>query len=259
MASYGLDDHGSVPGMDKRLFFTASIPGLGPLSSLLSSGYLGHFPGGKATGALSYHSTPFTAEAKTCGSIPPVYHAASWYCARHSFTLTLLKQTIVYRQKDGWLLMCQPAVTGVLSRKTDSVLGRPHTNCVKTSIKTWDKSWHQHHDSDRCAAVFVISFVSTLLLSLRHVADIVSWLLHVLTHAGVRPNLGYSLRAMKWTVGHGGKYLFPRTVLLFSPPVIISPMPSIITYHHHCLVQLSSVSQPPSRGLQSDKGWEPLQ
>jgi hypothetical protein len=47
-------------------------------------------------------------------------------------------------------------------------------------------SWRQHHDSDRCAAVFIISFVSTVLLSLRHVANIVSWLLHVLTHAGVR-------------------------------------------------------------------------
>jgi hypothetical protein len=58
------------------------------------------------------------------------------------------------------------------------LLGRPHTNCVKTSIKTWDKkdkSWRRHHDSDRCAAVFIISFVSTVLLSLRHVADIVSW------------------------------------------------------------------------------------
>jgi hypothetical protein len=31
----------------------------------------------------------------------------------------------------------------------------------------------QHHDSDRCAAVFIISFVSTV-LSLRHVTDIVS-------------------------------------------------------------------------------------
>jgi hypothetical protein len=49
-------------------------------------------------------------------------------------------------------------------------------------------SWRQHHDSDRCAAVFIISFVSTVLLSLHQVADIVSWLLHVLTHAGVRPN-----------------------------------------------------------------------
>jgi hypothetical protein len=48
-------------------------------------------------------------------------------------------------------------------------------------------SWRQHHYSDRCAAVFIISFVSTVLLSLRHVADIVSWLLHVLTHAGMRP------------------------------------------------------------------------
>jgi hypothetical protein len=50
-----------------------------------------------------------------------------------------------------------------------------------------NKSWRQHHDSDRCAAVFIISFVSTVLISLRHVADIESWLLHVLTHAGVRP------------------------------------------------------------------------
>jgi hypothetical protein len=76
--------------------------------------------------------------------------------------------------------------------KTVHALGRPHTNCVKTSIKTWDKkdkSWRQHHNSDRCAAVFIISFVSTVLLSLRHVADIVSWVLHVLTHAGVRPTL----------------------------------------------------------------------
>jgi hypothetical protein len=50
---------------------------------------------------------------------------------------------------------------------------------VKTSIKTWDrrdKRWRQHHDSDRCTAVFIISFVSTLLLSLRHVAYIMSWL-----------------------------------------------------------------------------------
>jgi hypothetical protein len=77
-------------------------------------------------------------------------------------------------------------------RKTVHLLGRPHTNCVKTSIKTWDKrdkSWCQHHDSDRCAAVFIISFVSIVLLSLRHVADIVSWMLHVLTHTGVRPTL----------------------------------------------------------------------
>jgi hypothetical protein len=36
-------------------------------------------------------------------------------------------------------------------------------------------SWSQHHDSDRWAAVFIISFVSTVFLSLRHVADIVSW------------------------------------------------------------------------------------
>jgi hypothetical protein len=72
--------------------------------------------------------------------------------------------------------------------KTVRALGRPHTNCVKTSIKTWDKrnkSWRRHHDSDWCAAVFIISFVSTV----RHVAGIVSWLLHVLTHAGVRPTL----------------------------------------------------------------------
>jgi hypothetical protein len=38
----------------------------------------------------------------------------------------------------------------------------PHTNCVKTSIKTWDKrnkSWRQHHDSDRCGGFHnLISF-----------------------------------------------------------------------------------------------------
>jgi hypothetical protein len=149
---------------------------------------------------------------------------------------------------------------GIRGTHWTGALGRPHTNCVKTSIKTWDKrrslasfviqtrvrtpkqhvsasyhifsswrydvimthvdnvhwccslstdvwvmthrkgtcrvllhvpaawSWRQHHDSDRCAPVFIISFVSTVLLSLRHVAYIVSWLLHVLTHAGVRPN-----------------------------------------------------------------------
>jgi hypothetical protein len=69
-------------------------------------------------------------------------------------------------------------------------LGRPHTNCVKTWDKR-DKNWRQHHDSGRYGAVFIISFVSTVLLSLRHVADIVSWLLHVLTHAGVQPTLEF--------------------------------------------------------------------
>jgi hypothetical protein len=94
------------------------------------------------------------------------------------------------------------------------LLGRPYTNCIETSIKTWDKkdkSWRQHHDSDSCAAVFIISLVSTVLLSLRHVADIVSWLLHVLTHAGVRPTLEITiltvpgdasmwLRSVLWTL-----------------------------------------------------------
>jgi hypothetical protein len=49
------------------------------------------------------------------------------------------------------------------------LLRRPHTNCVKTRTKTWDtrdKSWCQHHDSDRCAAVFINSFVSTVFLSM---------------------------------------------------------------------------------------------
>jgi hypothetical protein len=81
------------------------------------------------------------------------------------------------------------------------LFGRPQTNCVKTSIKTWDKrdkSWRQHHDSERCAAVFIISFVSTVLLSLRHVADIVSWLLHVLRHTGVRPTLQFLYSGKQW-------------------------------------------------------------
>jgi hypothetical protein len=60
-------------------------------------------------------------------------------------------------------------------------------SCFIHDSPAW--SWRQNHDSDRCATVFVISFVSTVLLSFRHVADIVSWLLHVLTHASVRPTL----------------------------------------------------------------------
>jgi hypothetical protein len=61
----------------------------------------------------------------------------------------------------------------------------------------------QHRDSDRCAAVFIISFVSTVLLSLRHVTDIVSWLLHVLTHVGVRPTLIFHLSATSWSWKEG--------------------------------------------------------
>jgi hypothetical protein len=106
--------------------------------------------------------------------------------------------------------------------KTVHALGWPYTSCVKTSIKEWDKrdkSWRQHHDSDLCAAIFIISFVSTVLLSLRHVADIVSWLLHVLTHAGVRPTLDrsatvidkdhhteFNLVFIRMYVGTEGKY-----------------------------------------------------
>jgi hypothetical protein len=95
----------------------------------------------------------------------------------------------------------EPTISVFEEAKTFHVLGRPHTNCVKTSIKTWDKrdkSWREHHDSDRCAAVFIISFVSTVLFSLGHVADIVSWLLDVLTHAGVRPTLDREATVIGW-------------------------------------------------------------
>jgi hypothetical protein len=60
------------------------------------------------------------------------------------------------------------------------------------------QTWRQHHNSDRRAAVFIISFVSNVLLSLRHVADIVSWLLYVLTHAGVRPALSKHVITVQW-------------------------------------------------------------
>jgi hypothetical protein len=46
-------------------------------------------------------------------------------------------------------------------------LWRPHTNCVKTTIKASEKrekSLRQYHDSDWCVAVFIISFISTVLL-----------------------------------------------------------------------------------------------
>jgi hypothetical protein len=76
------------------------------------------------------------------------------------------------------------------SLSTDvSVLTRRKGTCRVLLHVSAAWRWRQHHDSDRCAAVFIISFVSTVRLSLCHVADNVSWLLHVLTHAGVRSNI----------------------------------------------------------------------
>jgi hypothetical protein len=101
---------------------------------------------------------------------------------------TLLLSQACYRDRFTFLPL-------PLALALKTLLGRPHTNCVNSSVKTWDKkhkSGRQHHHSDRCAAVFIMSFVSTVLLSFRHVADIVSWPLHVLTHAGVRPTLMFS-------------------------------------------------------------------
>jgi hypothetical protein len=36
---------------------------------------------------------------------------------------------------------------------------------LRQNMRKKDKSWSQHHDSDRRAAVFIISFVSTVLIS----------------------------------------------------------------------------------------------
>jgi hypothetical protein len=91
-------------------------------------------------------------------------------------------------------------------------------------------SWLQHHDSVRCAAVFIILIVSTVLFSLRHVADIVSWLLHVLTHVGVRPNL-------LLPVPSGS--LFPcRTSHVLVSWVCIAPSLNFFRVEHMCGVVL---------------------
>jgi hypothetical protein len=71
------------------------------------------------------------------------------------------------------------------SLSTDvSVLTHRKGTCRVLLLLSAAGSWRQHHDSDRCAAVFVISFVSTVPLFFascrRH---------RVLMHAGVRPAL----------------------------------------------------------------------
>jgi hypothetical protein len=65
------------------------------------------------------------------------------------------------------------------SQDTMSGTWRKETNEIMKTTAHRSGSWR--HD---------VTFVSTVLLSLRHVSDIVSWLLHVLTHADVRPILG---------------------------------------------------------------------
>jgi hypothetical protein len=76
---------------------------------------------------------------------------------------------------------CDLAVHSVTSTKDNVLLG--HSKDIPASLRAaahqlrQDKHQHmrqKHHDSDRCAAVFIIPFVSTVLLSLRVITDIAS-------------------------------------------------------------------------------------
>jgi hypothetical protein len=93
-----------------------------------------------------------------------------------------------YDQKVNHSSRTLRAAAHQLRQDKDQDMKQNMQSCLIRDSSAW--SWRQHHDSDRCAAVFMISFVSTV-LSLRHIADIVSWLLHVLTHDGVRPTLEF--------------------------------------------------------------------
>jgi hypothetical protein len=82
-----------------------------------------------------------------------------------------------YVSTDVWVLMHRKETCGVLLHMSAA----------------W--SWRQHHDSDRCAAVFIISFVSTVLLSLRHVAECyMSWRMPM---CGL-PKVAYSRYDVPW-------------------------------------------------------------
>jgi hypothetical protein len=96
-------------------------------------------------------------------------------------------------------------------------------------------SWRQHHDSDRCAEVFIISFVLTVLLSMRHVADIVSWLLHVLTHAGVRPTWGWTAGVRFSAEARDFSFLHSVQVASEAYPSPIRRVPGVLSSGVKCL------------------------
>jgi hypothetical protein len=108
-----------------------------------------------------------------------VYKQMHWLIwKRHQFRVNTLPRF--------WEMFLRAVAHQLCQDKHQDIRQKTHYCFIRDS-SAWN--WRQHHESDRCAAVFIISFVSTVLLSLRHVVDIVSWLLQVLTHAGVRPTL----------------------------------------------------------------------
>jgi hypothetical protein len=113
---------------------------------------------------------------------------SSFYCLRTknikcSIFTVLRRSPHHYAMIGGNLTFTIRVATHQLRQDKHQDMRQKTQSCFIRDSSAW--SWRQYHD--QCAAVFIISFVSTVLISLHHVADIVSWQLHVLTHAGVRP------------------------------------------------------------------------
>jgi hypothetical protein len=78
---YGLDIRGSILSRGKRFFSTLQgTDRLWDPPSLLSIGYWGPFPGGKAGGAWSWLLTSIYCEVKNGRAIPSLPNTSSWRC-----------------------------------------------------------------------------------------------------------------------------------------------------------------------------------
>jgi hypothetical protein len=82
-AGYGLDDRGvgvHAP-VGSRIFFKSSRPALGSTQPPIQWIPCFLSPGLKRPGREAYHSPQPVPRSGKCGSIHPVFHTPSWYCA----------------------------------------------------------------------------------------------------------------------------------------------------------------------------------